>query len=301
MRIGKFYGVQVTLNWLFVLLLLMLAAAGLLAQAVVVFVSVLLHELAHVVATRSLGLAVAELELLPFGGVARIDDLVEVDPAVEVQVALAGPVMSLLLVALCLLAQTSYSEYETWLELGIRTNVALAVFNLLPALPLDGGRVFRAFLTRRHGFREATRWAVRLGKGLAILFTLAGVVGYYYGYVNMTLIVAGFFVYAAAAKEQRTAMYVLIRYLARKQEELQKKRCLPVEQLVAVAQTTVGEVVKHFLPQRYHMVWIIDHKGAIAGMLTEMHLLNALFDNGFEITVGTVLAKPAPSEPISPD
>lgn len=290
MRIGRIGQVQLRLNWLFLLLLLFWAWAGQLAEALIIFAIVIMHELAHITVAKSYGLAVSELELLPFGGVARIDDLVEADPAVEVRIALAGPIMNLMIVALAMLAREYMVEYEYWYALLLRTNVLLACFNLVPALPLDGGRVLRAILTRRNGFRQATRRAAQLSKVLAICCIMVGLTGFYYGYINLSLLIVGFFIYLAAMQEQRRAMFVLIRYLARKQEELQRKGCLPSEQLVVAAQTTLGEVVRHFVPQRYHLIWIIDQKGRISGMVTELYLLDTLFDKGFEVPVSAVLA-----------
>lgn len=290
MRIGRICQVQLRLNWFFLLLLLLSAWVGQLLEALVIFAVVVMHELAHIVVAKSYGLVVSELELLPFGGVARIDDLVESDPAVEVQIALAGPIANLLCVALLMLVSEYAPEYEYWRALLVRTNVLLACFNLFPALPLDGGRVLRALLTRRKGFRQATRRAAQLSKVLAICCIGAGLTGFYYGYMNISLLIVGFFIYLAAMQEQRRAMFVLIRYLARKQEELQRKGCLPSEQLVVAAQTKLGEVVRHFVPQRYHLIWIIDQKGHISGMVTELHLLETLFDQGFEVPVSTVLA-----------
>lgn len=301
MRVGWLFGVQVTLNWLFLLLLLLLMAVGLLPEAAIVFGVVLCHELAHIAVAKSYGLKVSTLELLPFGGVARIDDLVATDPAVEVRVALAGPLFNLALAAAGLAALSYPVEHRAWILFFVRTNSAMACFNLLPALPLDGGRIFRALLTRRLGFRRATQRATQLSKLLAILFTAAGIIGFYYGYMNLTLIVIGFFVYEAAVIEQRTAMYVLIRYLAIKQQELQHKGCLPAEALVASAHTSIGEVVKRFVPQRFHMIWVVDHNGQVNGMLTEVHLLGALFDKGFEVSVGSVLANPPITPPPAPD
>lgn len=280
MCIGQILGVRITLNWWFLLLLFLLAIVGLLPEAIIVFGVVLVHELAHLVVAKGYGMHLCELELLPFGGVARIDDLMEIDPAVEMRVALAGPLSNLFLIGVGLVCHTYEVCPQDWLDFSLRTNVALAAFNALPALPLDGGRCYRAMLTRRLGFRRATHKAAALGKMFAVLFAVGGLAGAYLGYINITLIILGFFVYAAAAKEQKNAMYVLMRYLARKQDELEKKGCLAAEQLVATEHATIGDVVKLFVPQRYHLVWVVDVKGRVQGLVTEIDLINAMFEQG---------------------
>lgn len=289
MCIGRIFGVRFTLNWLFLLLLFLLAVIGLLPEAAIVFGVVLVHEMAHVLVAKGYGLSILELELLPFGGVARIDDLMEVDPQVETRVALAGPISNMFFIGVGLVCKTYQIYPDKWLDFFIRTNIALAGFNALPALPLDGGRVYRALLTSKMGYRRATHRAAWLGKVFAVMFTLGGLVGAYMGYVNMSLIILGFFVYAAASKEQKTAMYVLMRYLARKQEELKRFGCLASEQLVAFEHTTVADVVRLFVPQRYHLIWIVDDKGRIGGLITELDVINAMFERGSDTSVRQVL------------
>lgn len=289
MCIGQILGVRITLNWWFLLLLLLLAVVGLLPEAIIVFGVVMVHELAHVAVAKGCGMHLLELELLPFGGVARVDDLMEMDPAVEMKVAVAGPLSNLFLIGVGLVCHTYEVCPQQWLDFFLRTNVALAAFNALPALPLDGGRCYRAMLTRRLGFRRATHRAASLGKVFAVLFAMGGLAGAYLGYINVTLIILGFFVYAAAAKEQKTAMYVLMRYLARKQEELARKGCLASEQLVATEHTTVGDVVKLFVPQRYHLVWVVDEKGRVQGLVTELDLIDAMFEQGTDTLVKAVM------------
>lgn len=285
----RLLGVRITLNWVFLLLLFLLALIGLLPEALIVFGIVVAHECVHVMVARSYGLRVVELELLPFGGVARIDGLVEVDPYVEKRVAMAGPITNLLLLGLGLVAK-AYALYpERWLDFFVQTNAALAVFNALPALPLDGGRVYRAHLVPRLGFRKATERAARLGKLFALVLGITGLAGIYFGYVNITLPVLAFFLFTAAAREQRRAMFVLLRYLARKQDELLRSGCLASEQLVAASHTKVADVVKLFVPQRYHLIWVVDEQGRIEGLVTELDIINTLFEQGSDTPVRLVL------------
>ncbi len=289
MRMGSLFGIRIRLNRLFLLLLFTLGAVGLLPQAMMIFTVVFLHELAHALVAKRSGLVVDEVELLPFGGVARIDDVLEIDPRVEMQVAAAGPLANLFLIGVGLVFLTYEQLPQEWVAFFIKINMTLAAFNALPALPLDGGRIYRARLCGRLGFRRATQHAARLGGVFAVLFAVSGVVGLFLGYVNLTLIILGFFVYAAAAKEQKTAMYVLMRYLVRKQGELRRYGCLPAEHIVAVGTTAVGEVVKLFVPQRYHFIWVMNDTGEVDGLLSEYDVVHALVELGTATPVEQVL------------
>ncbi|MGE5576953.1 MAG: M50 family metallopeptidase [Syntrophothermus sp.] len=270
------------MNPFFLLMLFGFGIAGLLPQALILFGIVLIHETAHMAVARGYGLKVEEIELLPFGGVARIEEMIEFDPAVERTVALAGPLTNLFLAGISLLLLV-YAVFprETGIRL-IQDNLLMASFNCIPALPLDGGRVYRARLARKIGYRRATERAASLGQILALVFAIFGLVGLYMGYLNLTLILLAFFVFYAARKEKNLAAYAFIRYLTQKKDELRRNGVLPAEQLVASADLPVREIIKYFVPKRYHLVLLTNQNYEIIGLVTEIEIINALFDRGME-------------------
>ncbi|NLB60392.1 MAG: hypothetical protein GX806_04905 [Lentisphaerae bacterium] len=171
-----------------------------LAVAVGLFASVALHELGHALVALRMGFRVREILLLPIGGVAQLERL-PTRPRQELAIALAGPGVSLLLsLLLWFVAQLVYPGKIMWLGLLLaKINVVLAIFNLLPAFPMDGGRVFRAVLTPLAGRRRATRLAAGLGRILAIGLALLGI----YPPFNLLLVAIAFFIYASAGAEYR--------------------------------------------------------------------------------------------------
>ena len=283
MRLGRLFGVQIVLNPFFLLTLLGFAMIGLLPQALLLFGAVLLHELAHVVVARGMGLAVEAVELLPFGGAARLADFLELDPEAERSVALAGPVTNLFLAGLCVALQTYRLGPPDHVGFFLRTNLVLAAFNCVPALPLDGGRILRSYLTRRWGFRRATEVAADFGRAIAVVFAVVGAVGLYLRYVNLSLLILAFFVYAAASRERGHAAWVLTRYLARKQRELRERQVLSVEALVAGEHLPVREVVRRFVPQRYHLIYLVGEEGEVSSFVTEAEVIQALVSRGSEL------------------
>ncbi|MGE5554471.1 MAG: M50 family metallopeptidase [Betaproteobacteria bacterium] len=286
MRLGRLFGVQIVLNFFFLLTLAGFAMAGLLPQALLLFGVVLAHELAHVVVARGMGLAVESVELLPFGGVARMADFLELDPAAERSVALAGPVTNLFLAALAATLQTYRLGNPEYVRFFLQTNLVLAGFNCVPALPLDGGRILRSYLVGRCGFRRATEIAANLGRAMAVLFALTGAVGLYLRYVNLSLLILAFFVYAAAGKERANAAWLLTRFLARKERELRERRVLPVEMLVAGEHLPVREVVRRFVPQRYHLIYLVGEGGDLTALVTEAEVISALLERGVDVSLG---------------
>ena len=288
MTVGHLFGARLRLNPYFLVLLAALGAAGFLAETATLFAVVLLHELAHAAVARASGLTVRELELLPFGGVARLRDPVEFDPAVEAAVAAAGPAANALLYLVGVACAPLIEPDGRFVDAYLQANLAIGLFNLLPALPLDGGRILRAVLVRRIGFRRATELAARLGKLCAVALAVTGSVLLVHQRANVSLLVVAFFLYVAAAREQYLAPYVFARYLARKQRELERCRSLRARQVVTFEGTPVKEVMQGFAPRDYHVVWVLDPQGRVKGVATEREIIDAVFRTGVETPVGAI-------------
>jgi len=177
-RLGTILGFPVELNLSFLLLLalVLLAFGGLpgVFLVLLVFGSVLLHELGHAVVARKLGVHVAGIELSFFGGAAKMVQLPRTATH-ELLIAAAGPAVSLVLGGLGLgLATITHSWLFAWLGW---TNLIIAAFNLIPALPMDGGRILRAALTRKMDFVSATDAAVMVARVVAIGFAVVALAG----------------------------------------------------------------------------------------------------------------------------
>jgi Zn-dependent protease len=177
-RLGSVLGFPVELNLSFLLLLALVFVAfgGAIGVALVllVFASVLLHELGHAVVARKLGVHVAGIELSFFGGAAKMVQLPRTATH-EALIAAAGPAVSVVLGVVGLgLGTLTHSTLLSWLGY---TNFIIAAFNLIPALPMDGGRILRALLTRRMDFVRATDAAVTVARVVAIGFAIVGLFG----------------------------------------------------------------------------------------------------------------------------
>lgn len=165
--------------------------------AIGLFVAILAHELAHSLVALRHGLRVRSITLMMLGGVSQIEDE---DPEHEAWMAFAGPLMSFAIAAVSYLGYRllpGRSGVDVALLAFAVTNAILGVFNLLPAFPMDGGRVLRGLLSRRIGRDRATRVATSVGKGMAVALGLFGLLSY-----NFILLFIAVFVYMGAAAEQ---------------------------------------------------------------------------------------------------
>ena len=216
LKLGKLLGIDVYLHFTFLLLLAFLgfvywrstqnveAALRGVAFIVALFGCVVLHELGHALMARRYGIKTRDITLLPIGGIARLERMPE-KPLQEFWVALAGPAVNVIIAAVLLVGLAATDGFTPVKEISVTggsfwqrlmvLNLALVAFNLLPAFPMDGGRVLRALLAMRLGRRRATAIAANVGQGMAILF---GIVGFFY---NPFLVFIGIFVYLGAQAE----------------------------------------------------------------------------------------------------
>jgi Zn-dependent protease len=217
LKLGDIAGIGVYVHWSFWLLpaWILLSAGGGLAGALasVVFVfavfgCVVLHELGHALMARQFNVGTRDITLYPIGGVASLERIPR-RPAHELAIALAGPAVNVLIAAALLVvltvgrvgAQGLLADFAggSFLVNLLFVNVALVVFNLLPAFPMDGGRVLRAFVAMRLPYLRATEIAVRVGQAVAVLLGLIGL------FVGGTLPFIAFFLFLAAQAELVTA------------------------------------------------------------------------------------------------
>jgi Zn-dependent protease len=190
--IGRPFGIEVRVHVLFVYMIVMLMILGgnplgTAAILVTLFGLVLLHELGHSLVARHHGIHVIDIVLWPLGGMARMSEIPE-SPRVEGQVAIAGPLVNLALAAAGLLLLGLLGGWEggmgpsiahilespsAFLTAFIAMNLMLGIFNLVPAFPMDGGRILRAFLARKRSYLDATEIAVRVGRYIALAMILS--------------------------------------------------------------------------------------------------------------------------------
>ncbi len=216
-RIAKLFGIPIRVHITLLLFApLIVSYQGLplgvgLALLSLVFTSIALHELGHSLVARAFGCRVREILLLPFGGVAQLESMPR-RPLHESLVAVAGPAVSLLLAGACLGAVQLWPvprDAPLWLryiavllQFTGFANLMLLLFNLLPAFPMDGGRVLRAALTPWLGRLRATRWASRLGRLAAAGFGIWAVMGR--EHTDWMLLAIAVFLYLVAGQEYRS-------------------------------------------------------------------------------------------------
>jgi len=298
LRVGRIFGIEVYLHFTFLLLLVFLGVAQWTSThevasvfsgvgfIILLFGCVALHELGHALMARHYGIQTKDITLLPIGGLARLEKIPE-KPIQEFWVALAGPAVNVAIAGLIALwlattdGFTPLAEMEktggTLLQRLMGVNLILVLFNLLPAFPMDGGRVLRAVLAAAIGRRRATVIAANIGQGMAILF---GMVGFLY---NPFLIFIAIFVYLGAQAE---ADMVEMQFAL---EGLQVRDAMMTRFRTLATEDTLGKAVEELLAGSQQDFPVMENDQPV-GILRRNDLVKALQGNQRDAPVRTIMS-----------
>lgn len=298
-RIGRIAGIDVYVHATFLLLLVWVGvshylprhslsqAAGGLLFILALFGIIVLHELGHALTARRYGIRTRDITLLPIGGVARLEKMPD-DPFQELLVALAGPAVNVALAAGLWLVTSPFDQIENlgradlsaigFLERLFWINVGLVVFNLLPAFPMDGGRVLRSLLALRLDYVRATEIAAGVGQAMALLFGLIGLLG------NPMLLFIALFVWVGAAQE---ASMVQMRSAI---GGIPVSRAMITDYKTLSPRDPIASAINHIIAGFQQDFPVVDD-GQVVGVLTRSDLLAALSQRGEATPVGDVMQR----------
>lgn len=317
LEIGRFAGIKVQIHWTFWLLFIFVAfmvytSGGTTADLIwnLVFVSalffcVILHEFGHALTARTFGVGTRSITLLPIGGLASLKEIPD-NPKQEFYIAIAGPLVNVV-IALLLYPFVSFDAFigqdpdvlqeqlstvngSNFLFYLFFVNIALVLFNMLPAFPMDGGRVFRALLSMKLGRVRATNIAASVGKFLAFLFFIYGL------FYSVILAVIAVFIYFGAHSENITVQQLgLLEGSTVRDAMITEFSILNVnDPLSAAVDKILATTEQHF---------VVTEGDEIAGILYMEDLTMALRDRGRDSEIRAVMDRDIrslkPDEPLA--
>ncbi len=291
MLVGTLFGVQVRINLLFLALLTFLGATGYFAHALLLLCAIVTHELAHLLVAVSYDYPVERVELFPFGGQAQLTYLPYRPGAREAVVAMAGPLNNFLLAALASVLMDTTGWRHDLVLYFYQTNLIIACFNLLPVLPLDGGRIVRAHLLGRIDYARATRRLVAAARAASLVLTFVATIAVLFGYLYINAYILALFLWWAAGRERAKGVMSQMRFLLRKKQRVLEEGLVPVTTLLAVESTRTRVLLERIAPRRYHIVEVVDRDMRSLGTLTETELLEGVAALGADSRVGEILAR----------
>jgi Zn-dependent protease/CBS domain-containing protein len=303
LTIGRIAGTEIRLHVTFILFLAWIFGANWatsgpqlawysLSFMILLFACVVAHEFGHVFAARHYGIATPDVTLLPIGGLARLERISEA-PHEEFVISIAGPLVNVAIAGALMLF------FGARLDLGLLTsiedakvsmidrlamvNIFLVLFNLIPAFPMDGGRVLRALLATRMGYVRATEVAAFIGQGFAFALGFIGL------FSNFMLIFIAIFVYLAASSE---AHFVAMRSMSR---GVPVGAAMMTQYATLAPSADVEDAVQTLLRTSQSEFPVVDEGGRPVGLLNRNDIVRALKERGPDARVADAMTKEIPS------
>ncbi len=276
---------RIKLNVFFILFLFASYFIGWFQQSLILFASVMLHEIGHVAAARSMGMKVYEVELLPYGGVARMEGLSKYGGFAEASVAVAGPAVSLALAIACYLLK-GYSELFVF---SYNYNLIICLFNLTPVIPLDGGRIARNVMVYFMGYIQATRILSLAGKASAFVLAGLNIRMFVLGSSSAALLLAAIFIYIGTYKEEKSSSYYYLftgNSTKAKLTEMGKIR----RRLIRIREDApIKQAIDSLSPVTLCHAEVVDTAGHIRRVLNEQEILDGFLKYGYYGRIGQII------------
>ncbi|GIP39204.1 stage IV sporulation protein FB [Paenibacillus sp. J31TS4] len=272
-------GIRLRFHPLFVLLLGLSLLTGYFVEMLTLFGIVFIHELGHAAAARSFGWKVTEIQLLPFGGVAVVEDSGAIPAREEIAVALAGPLQNGWMALLAQFMLHAGWGNPDWWAYFLEANLMLALFNLLPVLPLDGGKITQALMSYGLSYYRTLLAGSLVSLVLSVFVIAASLFGREGG-LQLNLLAIGLFLLSSNWYGYRHLPFQFLRFLMARGSRF--ARTLPrgtlARPLLVPGGMTVREILRLFMREQVHLVFILDEVGQIRQIVPEQPLIDSYFD-----------------------
>jgi stage IV sporulation protein FB len=253
---------------------------GYFIELLTLFVIVFIHELGHVSMAKGFGWRVKEVQLLPFGGVAVVEESGNIPAFEEIWVALAGPIQNAWMAIFAYMMMQFSSSDLVWWEYFLQANIMIGLFNMMPILPLDGGKVFVSLLS----FQLCYYKTLHIGAWLSLIFS-SGIVIYslisanMFGGIQLNLLMIGLFLVYSNWISYRHIPYLFRRFLINREGRglhhlAQGTSAHPI---IVGGDKDITTMVHMFMRERYHLIFVLSKQGTIQKVLTEQHLIRSYF------------------------
>lgn len=279
---NRWFGVRFRIHPLFSVMLLLSAITGYFIEIVTLFGVVLIHELGHAAAAKGFGWRLKEVQLLPFGGVAVTEESGSVPLWQEVVVVLAGPLQNVWMLLFGWAATSLGLFPEAWGSYFVQANLTIALFNLLPILPLDGGKLLQAAICLWLPYKTAMHCSLVISLASGSLMTLAACLYLLAGQggIQLNWLLIGLFLLAVNGSDLKRLPYYFMRFLVHRETVWRRlaERGTLARPIVVRGHRRVSDIVKLFMRDKLHLVYVVDEQGRIDKVMPEKRLVDHYFD-----------------------
>lgn len=256
-------------------------ATGHFIELITLFAIVFIHECGHAAAAALLGCRVLSIQMLPFGGVAVIEDGGRLTAGREIIIALAGPLQNILMVGITMLLQYANLGDPVFLAYIIQGNLLIALFNLLPVLPLDGGKIVQALVSLIAPYYATLMWTYRISilcSTGVILYAISKWITGDYG-LPLNILLIGLFLFYSNVTDYRNVPYRFIRFLMNREGAFAHHAATGslAQPIISFPAKPLDTILRLLKREKYHMVYVMNRQGRIMAVLPEQRIIGSYF------------------------
>ncbi|MBS5824718.1 MAG: M50 family metallopeptidase, partial [Clostridium argentinense] len=263
----------------FIPYLLFLVVIGLNYKILLGFIIVIIHEMIHYVTARILGYSGFCVEILPIGAALKLKDLDEASPKEDIIISLSGPIGNFVIAFISYIIY-KYINNNEYILLFLQYNMAIGLFNLFPAFPLDGGRVLRDILSTKFLYKKANEIALRISIILGYILLIIYFIALLYGISNINLALIAIFILVISKKEKERIVYVIMGYIIKKREKLIKRGYIENKSISVHYKRTLLQLLDLVDKNKYNIFTVLDDDMDVIEVVYEEEIINGLKNQG---------------------
>ncbi|GIO64418.1 MULTISPECIES: M50 family metallopeptidase [Paenibacillus] len=274
-------GMTLSLHPFFVILMLFSVVTGHFLELITLFVIVFIHELGHAGAALMYGVRIRSIQFLPFGGVVEIEDQGRLTAWKEIVIAAAGPLQNGMMILFALLLRLAGWGDGAFLSYVIYGNAMIALFNLLPILPLDGGKILQSAASLFFPYHRTLLWSSRISVGASVIVIICALAPLFQGKgsVQLNLLLIGIFLLYSNWVDYRNLPYRFTRFLMHRESMYTRSRADGelAQPIVADPAKHLDSILRLLKREKYHLIYVMNERGKIIAVLPEQRIISAYF------------------------
>lgn len=249
----------------------------------------IVHELFHLFAALILSVKVKSIIIMPFGITLRLCDNIIQSPAKEICIAMAGPLANAVMIVIAIIMEKLYIWSGVSHFLFIYLNIIMFFINLIPCMPLDGGRIFKAFLVGKIGYLNTISTQKKVEKVLIVILAVLGFLILFITKLNISLVMIAAFLAFNMIGEENKKNYIIMRELIHYKDKLKGRKYIQTKLITAREDIKASEMLKRFSYDSFYIINVIDKNLSSRNYVTEAEIVFALQKYGFSLTLSDVV------------